>query len=216
MAIVILTVVMPLNFLVSCFSDEKDMIEIVFDHQTSYTLKKTDVIGFVSDSGRTRIKFVTATWLIFGKASEPYWYFPDGVYCEQFDSTFQVEASIKADTAYHYERKKLWELKGDVDISNFEGVRFQTSQLFWDQDEKKFYSDSFIRITKGESVNTGIGFSSNENLSEYYIYNSKADIPVDMKRSDTTSYSTPQDSLIYESAPVPISPDMPDSTLNRL
>ena len=201
MAIVLLTVVMPLSFLVSCLKDNKDMVEVVYDPQTSYTLKETNVKGVVSDSGRIRFKYEAPTWLVFGKASEPYWFFPDGVYAERFDSTLQVEASIKADTAYNYERKKIWELKGNVDISNLKGERFQTSQLFWDQNKEEFYSDSFIRITNGESVNTGIGFRSNQDISIYEIYNSTADIPVDMKRSDTTTYSLPQDSLIIEEAP---------------
>ena len=215
MAIVLLTIVMPLNFLVSCLGDKKDMVDVIFDPQTSYTSKETNVIGFVSDSGRTRIKYETPTWLIFSKASEPFWYFPDGIYAERFDSTFQIEASIKADTAYNYTRKKLWELKGNVDISNLKGERFQTSQLFWDQNKEEFYSDSFIRVTKGESVNTGVGFKSNQDISVYEIYNSSAEIPVDMNRSDTVAYSLPADSLNIEAASAPSSPNVPDSNINR-
>jgi Protein of unknown function (DUF1239). len=215
MAIVLLTIVMPLSFIVSCNDNKKDMVEVVYDPQTSYTLKETNVKGVVSDSGRIRFKYETPTWLVFGKASEPYWYFPDGVYAERFDSAFQVEASIKADTAYNYEHRKIWELKGNVDISNLKGERFQTSQLFWDQNKEEFYSDSFIRITKGESVNTGIGFRSNQDISIYEIYNSTGEIPVDMKRSDTVTYSMPQDSLIIETVPETPAINAPDSNHNR-
>ena len=209
MAIILLTIVMPFIFLLSCMSEKKDMIEIVFDPQTSYTLKETNAVGFISDSGRTKGKFEAPTWLIYNKAADPYWYFPDGVYGEQYDSVFNIEVSIKADTAYNYVQKNLWELKGNVDISNPKGERFQTSQLFFDRDKEKFYSDSFIRITKGESVTTGIGFTSNQDLSIYDIYNSSADIPVDMKRN-TANDSIPPDSLNNEIAPIAILSNEPD------
>lgn len=203
-AIVLLTIAMPLSFFGSCTREKKDLIEYAFDPQTSYTLKETNVEMFISDSGVTKYKIITDTWLMFGKASEPYQYFPDGVYLEKFDTTFNVEASIKADTAYYYERRKLWKLNGHVDISNLKGERFQTSQLFWEDNPSidfPIYSDSAIRITKGESVNTGIGFRSNQDLSIYEIYNSSADIPVDMQRRAVGGDSIPTDSINHEIIP---------------
>ena len=207
-AIVLLAIVMPLTFLASCMKEKNDIIEIAFDPQTSHTIRETNIKTLVSDSGITRYKVEAATWLFFGKSSEPYSYYPDGIYLEKFDTMLNVEASIKADTAYYYEHKSLWEAIGNVDISNLKGERFQTSQLFWDQKKKIIYSDSFIRITKGESVNTGIGFMSNDDMSEYDIFNSTADIPVNMKqRNTTTGDSIPQDSLYNEAAPAAISPN---------
>ncbi len=198
MAILLVVIAMPLSFLASCMREKKEMIEVDFDPQTSYTLKETNVNMLISDSGVTKYKAKAATWLMFGKASEPYWYFPDGVYLEKFDTMLNVEASIKADTAYYYERRKLWELNGHVDISNLKGERFQTSQLFWDNNKETIYSDSFIRISKGETVNTGIGFRSNQDMSIYEIYNSSADIPIDMQRRAIASDSIPSDSLHHE------------------
>ncbi|MDR2915416.1 MAG: LPS export ABC transporter periplasmic protein LptC [Tannerella sp.] len=198
MAILLLTIAMPLSFFASCIREKKDTVEVIFDPQTSHTLKETNVETLISDSGVTKYKLIAATWLMFGKASEPYWYFPDGVYLEKFDTMFNVEASIKADTAYYYERRKLWELNGHVDISNLKGERFQTSQLFWDQNKETIYSDSFIHISKGENINTGIGFRSNQDMSIYEIYNSSADIPVDMQRRAIAGDSIPPESLNNE------------------
>ena len=215
MAIALLAIVMPLSFLLSCSGDKKDLIEIVFDPQTSYTLLKKNTDGLVSDSGITRYKITTETWIMFSKATEPYWYFPDGAYLEKFDTTFNIEASIKADTAYYYERSKIWKLDGNVDISNLKGERFQTSQLFWDSNNGTIYSDSFIRITKGESENTGYGFLSNEDMSEYKIFSAKADFPIDMKRNTTAAGdSIPADSSGIEVAPATITINEPDSTFS--
>lgn len=198
MAIVLLTVVVPFGFLFSCGGEKKEMVDIDFDPETSYTLKETDVETYVSDSGRTRYKIITDTWLIFGKAKEPYWFFPDGVYLERFDTAFNTEASIKADTARYFERRKIWKLDGNVDISNFKGERFQTPQLFWDQNVEKIYSDSFIRVSKGDKINTGIGFSSNQDMSIYKIYNPGAVIPFDAQRRTLSGDSIPPDSIVAE------------------
>jgi LPS export ABC transporter protein LptC len=194
MAIALIAIVMPFYFLASCGDEKKEMVEIVFDPQISYTLKETNVKTFISsDSGITRV--IAATWLIFDKASEPYWYFPDSIYLEKFDTAFNLEISIKADTAHYFLRRSLWQLDGNIDISNTDGVRFETSQLFWDQDKRTVYSDSFIKITEGEDIHTGIGFQSNETMSEYEIFNSTADFSVEMQRRTNESKS---DSVLIE------------------
>lgn len=43
------------------------------------------------------------------------------LYVEQFDTLFAIEASIKADTAYYHQDRKLWELIGNVEVLNREG-----------------------------------------------------------------------------------------------
>lgn len=221
-AIVLLTIAAPLSFFASCAREKKDLIEYQFDPETSYTIKETNVETYVSDSGFTRFKMIADTWMIFGKASESYWYFPDKVYVEMFDTAFNIEASVQADTAYYYERRKLWILNGHVDISNQKGERFQTSQLFWEDNpatEFPIYSDSAIRITKGESVNTGIGFRSNQNLSIYEIYNSSADIPINMQHQTTAGDSIPVDSTMQETAletPISSKPEATISPKNNL
>ena len=174
------------------------MIEATFDPQTSFTLRETNVVRFISDTtGMTRNKIITQTWLSFDKAADPYWYFPDGVYIEQYDTAFNVEARIQADTAYYYQRRKLWEAKGNVDISNKEGERFETSQCFWDEQKKIIYGDSFICITgKDGFINTGInGFQSNDDLSVWTIKNAGFEMNVETQRRTQAIDSIPPDSV---------------------
>jgi LPS export ABC transporter protein LptC len=166
----------------SCKKEKQEQIEVAFNPDSSYTLKETNVNGIVSDSGVTRWRGVAQTWLMFDRASEPYWFFPDGVYLEKFDTAFNAEASIRADTAYYYKRRKLWKFEGHVDISNLKGERFQTSQMFFDDNAGSIYSDTYIRITKGEFINEGIGFRSNQDITVYDIYHPTAEIPFEMKR----------------------------------
>lgn len=199
MAIVLLAVVMPLSFLFSCGGEKNETIEYVFDPETSHTLKETNVHTLISDSGFTRYKIIAQTWLMYGKASEPFWYFPDGAYLEKFDTLFNIEASAKADTVYYFERRKLWEMIKNVDISNFEGDRFETSHMFWDEKQKTFYSDSFILITNvNGTIQRGYGFTSNENMTIYQIFKPTGDYPYEM-RSRAPGDSLAIDSLATDS-----------------
>lgn len=176
---------------VSCSREVKEEVEIGFNPDSTYTMKAVDVVTLVSDSGVTRYKVQTREWYMFGEASEPYWYFPKKLHLEKFDSLFRVEASVDADTAYFYERRKLWKLIGNVRVRSLQGEQFETSVLYWDQNSETIYSDRFIRITKGDFVNTGQGFESNQALTQYRIFNSAAEIPFEDRTSDSTSMAPP-------------------------
>lgn len=172
-AIAMLLLLLP----VSCEREKKEMVDIVFDREHTYTMKSADISTLISDSGVTRYRMVTKEWLSFEEAAEPYWYFPEKVHVEKFDSLFQPEATIDADTAYYFTKKKLWKLIGNVEVENLQGERFETSLMYWDQNEEKIYSDQYIRITKDRFVNTGIGFESNQQLTRYRIFQPSAEIP---------------------------------------
>lgn len=191
-AIVFMAVAMLLFCsLAACNREVKEEVEIGFNPDSTYTMKAVDVVTLVSDSGITRYKVQTHEWYMFGEASEPYWYFPKKLHLEKFDSLFRVEASVDADTAYFYQHRKLWKLIGHVRVRSLQGEQFETSVLYWDQNLEKVYSDQFIRITKGEFVNTGQGFESNQALTQYRIFNSAAEIPFEDHSIDSTDTAPP-------------------------
>ncbi|HUI33869.1 MAG TPA: LPS export ABC transporter periplasmic protein LptC [Dysgonamonadaceae bacterium] len=166
--IVLIAVVML--FLYTACSNTEDLIDINYDPETTPSMNTDSVTMLVSDSGITRYKIVTDNWQIFDKAAEPYWYFPEGIYIEQFDSIFQVEAKILADTAWRYTEKNLWRVKGNVDIRNRKGEMFLSDELFWNQQSHKIYSDKYIEIIRGETELKGYGFESNQEMTEYRIF----------------------------------------------
>ena len=178
----------PFLFLISCNTEKKEFVDIEFDKESSYTMRTTDALTFISDSGFSRIKLEAKEWLVFGEATEPYQYFPEKFHGELLDTLSQVVARFDADTAYNFTKKKLWKLIGNVVAVNQEGEKFETSLLFWDEGEEKIYSDQFIRITRGDFIQTGSGgFESNQTLTRYRIFNATAEIPVqEIEPADTT------------------------------
>ena len=196
MAIFLRMIAMFLFLSISGCLENKELVDIVFDRETSYNTKSTDVTMLVSDSGITRYKMETKEWYSFEEATDPYWYLPEKIHGVILDSlTFQPEASFDADTAYYYSKKKLWKFINNVKAVNQEGEQFETELLYWDENEGKIWSDQFIRITRGDFVNTGTGFESNQTLSKYRILNATAEIPI--------QENTPADTINEENAPPP-------------
>ena len=159
-----------LFFYTACGSKDPETVDIQFDPETTPSMTTDSVITLISDSGITRYKLIADIWQVFDKAEDPFWYFPEGIYLERFDSLFQVEAKILADTAWNYTEKRLWRLKGNVDIRNMEGELFLSDELFWDQKEERVYSDKYIQIKRGETELKGYGFESNQEMTEYRIF----------------------------------------------
>mgnify|MGYP006329117295 FL=1 len=177
----------------ACSGKDKKLAEAIAENDTLPSMKSLGVTTLISDSGITRYKIVAEEWLIHDKKNPPYWAFEKGVYLEKFDTLFHIDASIKADTAYYHEKKKLWELRGHVQILSQRGDRFQTDLLFWDEKKEKVYSDKFIQIEQEDKVIKGYGFESNQDLSEYEIKNTTGIFTIEDTAPTVTTQ--PQDSL---------------------
>lgn len=195
-------VVMLLLFSASCSKEKKDVVEVRFDPEQTYTLRTTDVTNLISDSGITRYRLSAKEWLVYGKAAEPYSYFPGGIYVEKFDTLFHTEASIKADTAYNYDKKGLWKLVGNVEVNNLQGENFQTSLLFWDQKKERIYTDRYFRFEQKDQIITGIGFESNQDMTNYRYFNSTGVFPITEAPADSTGAgNVPSENVGVQMAP---------------
>ena len=161
--------VVMLVFSSACTGNKKPTGDAVTNRDSLPALETRDVTTLISDSGVIRYRITTPLWLVFDKLNPSRWTFEEGVYLENFDENNDVMADIKADTAYYYDKKKLWELRGHVEIKNQQGEKFNTELLFWNQDTQKVYSDKFIRIEQIDRTITGHGFESNQQFTVYTI-----------------------------------------------
>ncbi len=172
-------------FISACSKQENETIKSFKNLKLVPTLYTTKVSSLISDSGVTRYRLATDEWAVYERGNEPYWHFPKGVYVEKFDSLLHVEASIKSDTAYFYEHKKLWVLKKNVKILNLQGEKFETDELFWDQYQQKIYSNKFIKIRQKDKIITGLGFESNESMTRYQIHKTQGIFDIKESKTDT-------------------------------
>jgi len=101
------------------------------------------------------------------------------VYLEKFNEALDVEASIQSDYAKDLDKQGLWELTGHVHAKNEQGEEFDTPQLFWNQNTERIYSDSVISIRRATSTIVGIGFQSNQTMTEYTILQPTGFFPIE-------------------------------------
>ena len=170
---IVIMMIVVLILHASC-SEKAKSGTIVTEHRDSLAVMSTyNVSTIISDSGRISYKVEANEWKIFDRRNPQYWAFERGVYLEKYDKEMNIEATVKCDTAYYYNEKKLWKLTGNVNIKNPKDEKFYTNLMYWDQEKQRLYSDSYIKIEQTDQITEGIGFSANQNLSVWEIKNTK-------------------------------------------
>lgn len=180
--LLLLTLVLP-----ACNKDAKTAVATGVDAKVTPTMMTRDVKTLISDSGMTRYRITSKLWFVYDEVKNPYWKFPYELYIEKFDTLFNVEAYIRADSATYFKDKQLWRLDGSVEIRNVKKELFLTEQIFWSQRDHKVYSDSFIHIEKDDRIIEGYGFESNERMTIYQINKPSGIFPVEEERAGAAS-----------------------------
>ena len=174
-------VVLLVLFCMFCACTKKEVrhrASAIEDRKAMAVLEGDDVTTLISDSGITRYRIKAQKWLIFDKADTPYWEFPKGIYLEKFNLDLEADATVEADYAYYNETLQCWTLRGNVKALNLQGEQFETPLLFWDQKEESVYSDSSIVITRETSIIKGVGFRSNQEMTQYTILRPTGIFPI--------------------------------------
>ena len=186
----------------SCNHGKKQYTDAITCRDSVPGMTTYDIVTLVSDSGVVRYKIIADRWDVYDQLNPSMWSFEEGIYLERFADSLTVDATVKADTAYYYDKKKLWELRGHVHIENLQGEIFDTELLFWDQDREKVWSDLFIRIQQKERVITGYGFTSNSQFDRYTIRNTQGIFPIDEEKArDTSVHEVTADSVVTGTEP---------------
>jgi LPS export ABC transporter protein LptC len=178
----ILILLITATIFFACKNEVKNVVNHPTDPNKVPTIVTHDVTTLISDSGITKYKITSKIWYIFQEAKKPFWSFPEGLRLEEYDSVFKTAASIRCDSAIYYSQDKIWRLDGNVRIWNVHNELILTNQLFWSQNDRKVYSDSFIHIEKEGRVLEGYGFVSNEQLTTYHLNKPAGIFPIDERK----------------------------------
>ena len=161
----------------ACENDEEHLAAAIGENDSTAFMRSRGISTLISDSGVLRYKLVAEEWDIYTNTNPPSWKFMKGLLMERFDQSFHIDLHVHADTAYLLEQR-LWELRGRVVIRNIEGTLFRTEELFWDMNEHQMWSTKYMRIKTTDQELEGTDFRSNEQMTDYYVSNSKGAFPV--------------------------------------
>lgn len=179
----------------ACSGKEQGKSVPATNRDSMAAMRTVGVESYISDSGVIRYKIIAEEWMVYDKLDPPFWAFEKGLYLEQFNEDFSAEATIKADTAYYYDKKKLWELRSNVHIENQKQEKFDTDLLFWDEYKQEVYSDKKIRIEQADKVIVGYGFKSNQQLTDYVINNTEGIFYIEEDSPESVNDTLVNDSI---------------------
>ena len=84
-----------------------------------------------------------------------------------------MQSYVQCDTAYYFDQRRLWELRGRVSILTKEGLRFTSQQLFWDEGSHELYSYVPSKLVTPDRTLEGSYFRSDERMTKYFVSNSR-------------------------------------------
>ena len=191
---------LQLSSVLSC-SEAQEHIAGAVNPEDSVSMMTTyGVNTLISDSGVIKYRIVTERWDVNTVRQPSRWEFMKGIFFEQFDEQFHVQAYIQADTAWYFDKMRLWKLRGRVSIRNVKGLIYTSEELYWDGMKHEFYSTVFSRVVTPERTMEGSYFRSDEKMEHYLVTNSKGSFMAsDMEAAEEEPAATEQnDSLVEE------------------
>ncbi len=202
--------------LLSCQGSQEHLADAISETDSLAFMRSRGISTLISDSGVIRYKLVAEEWDIYTNTNPPSWKFMKGMLMERFDESFHIDLHVQADTAYLHEQR-LWELRGRVVIRNIEGTLFRTEELFWDMNKHQMWSTQYMRIRTTDQELEGTDFRSNEQMTDYYVSNSKGAFPVsdvsgNNKEQET---ETPTDTAAAVASTAPTSDRKSRATPNK-
>lgn len=163
-----------LTVLTACGDEVKEhTAPPIFDRDSVSMMTSYGVNTLISDSGVIKYRIVTERWDVNVIRHPSRWTFEKGIFFEQFDEKFHVQAYIQADTAWYYDQQKLWHLRGRVRIRNINGLIYTSEELYWDGISHELYSNVFSKVVTPDRQMEGSYFRSDEQMRHYLVSNSK-------------------------------------------
>lgn len=195
-----------LSFLIfSCNQDAPPISHLDQKRDSAAIMTTIGVSKLISDSGYMRYRIIAEEWRVYDKTNPPRQEFPKGIFLQRFDKNFKIDLYIQADSAWCF-NQNLWRLKGHVVINDMEKrTYFHTAELFWNMEEHRFYSNTYMKITQPNKQIEGDRFTANEQMTEYHVYQSKGFFPKPEENGQnkkTDKQQTP-DSILQQMRPAP-------------
>jgi LPS export ABC transporter protein LptC len=147
-----LFITFSLFFLSSCENDPKEI-----DNWTRKAELKEEarhIESFLSQGGEMRAK-LTAPLMYRYQRDTVFTEFPNTLHVDFFDDSTMIESWLTAHYGIYYENMNKVFLRDSVTVINREGDTLRTPELWWDQNEKKFYTDKPARLDGKDKHITG-------------------------------------------------------------
>ena len=153
--------------MVSCENDEKTLRE--WSEKKVMVEEARDITSLLSQEGQLKAR-LTAPLMLRYNADTTYVEFPKSLHVNFYNDSTKVESQLNALYGKYFESAGKVFLRDSVIVFNIKGDTLRTPELWWDQNQRKFYTDKLVRIqTKDKHIYGGRGLEAGQDFSWYII-----------------------------------------------
>lgn len=91
--------------------------------------------------------------------------------CIDFYRDLELYSTLTADSGLVYQRTNNMEAYGNVVIVTTDDRKLMTERIFWDNRQRKIYSNDFVTVIQKYDILTGVGFETDPDLKDIRIKN---------------------------------------------
>lgn len=157
--------------LTSCEND-LETVNALFSKEQVNVEEAREVQLLYSDSARVRVRVQGPVMLRHIDHAQPKEEFPDGIRVEFMQpGSGRSNGELTANYAIRYENQGKIIVRDDVVWKSGKGDELRTSELTWDDQKKKMYTNHFVKITKPDEEFFGYGFEADQDFNHWKITN---------------------------------------------
>ena len=152
----------------ACFSACENSDAAIDEWTKKVALKEEgkNVEAFFSQTGTLKAK-LRAPLMLRSQEDTVYTEFPKTLHVDFYDSTAKRESWLDARYGNYYENLNKVLLRDSVVVINTKGDTLRTSELWWDQDKKKFYTNKPVAYNSPtRSIQGSEGMEATQDLND--------------------------------------------------
>ncbi|SRR5260221_84595 len=157
-------------FITGCENDEKQIAALTSDKVLVEEAKNIE--AFLSQQGIVKAKLRSPLMLRYeNERDTTYAEFPKTLHVDFFDSTAKIESWLDAKYGKYFESLNKVFLKDSVVAISTKGDTLHTTELWWDQQKEKFYTDKEYQLnTKTQRIHGVKGLEASQDFRDINFY----------------------------------------------
>ncbi len=157
--------------LVSCVNDIKEVDKILDQVGDPKTDIGEDITMTYSDSSIVQVFLQSPALEKHNDPRDPKEVFPKGIKITFMDHTGKPTAWLKSDHAVRNTNLGKMIVKGNVEFYNVQQDKLETSELIWDENQRKLTTEKFVKVSRPISRDTtyGFGFETDDKFETIII-----------------------------------------------
>lgn len=127
-----------------------------------------NIESLLSQEGKLKAK-LTAPYMLRYQLDTPKVEFPKTIQVIFYGDELKIESKLFARYALYKENENKVFLKDSIVVFNLKGDTLRTSELYWDQQKEKFYTDKKVILTTPNQKLYGTGMEADQNFKKFTI-----------------------------------------------